>query len=63
MPALVAIVDVSPHQGIGGDVLLCDFLHRAMQTGLHDGPDAALVGERGIYLAIREEGGEVETFQ
>ena len=63
MPALVAIVDVSAHQSIGGDVLLRDFLQGAMQSGLLDGPDAALVGERGIYLAIREEGGEVETFQ
>lgn len=63
MPALIAIVDVSAHQSIGGDVLLRDFLQGAMQSGLLDGLDAALVGERGIYLAIREEGGQVETFQ
>ena len=34
MPALVAIVDVSAHQGVGGDVLLRDFLQGAMQSGI-----------------------------
>ena len=63
MPALMAIVDVATHQRIGGYILPGYLPACTVQTSLENGLDATFITQRGIYLAIREESGKVESLQ
>ena len=62
MPTCVMIIDITSHQGVGSNILLCYFGGSAMQTGLQYRLDATIGRQSGIYLAIRYKPRYIKSF-